>query len=184
VTTAPIVLDVPDLADDRLRLRAWRAEDASALVRAWTDPAIIDGSHPPTDCTIEAATRWIEGCDERRRAGLAFDLVIAGTDDQVMGEIGLSNLDPQRRAALIGWWVHAEARGSGVAGAAVALFTDWALGPAGLRALIAEIGADNPASIRVAEQAGYVVITDTRFPQEIARGRAPRVWYVAHSTVK
>ena len=34
------------------------------------------------------------------------------------------------------------------------------------------------------ERAGFVVMDDTRFPQETARGRAPRVWYVAHSTVK
>ena len=186
MSAAPIVLEVPDLADDRrqLRLRPWRADDAPALAQAWNDPVIIEATNPPPDRSVQAATRWIEGCDQRRRSGLSFDLAIAGPTDLVMGEVGLSRFDPPRRAALIGWWVHAEARGRGVATSAVSMLSDWVLGPGGLHALIAEMGADNEASIRVAERAGFAVMDDTRFPQETARGRAPRVWYVAHSTVK
>ncbi len=180
----PLVLEVPDLGDDQLRLRPWRLDDAPSLVRAWHDPAVIEGSRPPADRSLATAARWIEGCDERRRAGLAFDLVIAGSDDRVMGEVGLSKLNPRRRAALIGWWTHAQERGRGVATTAVSLFTDWALGSGGLRALLAEIGAGHDASIRVAEAAGFRPLENSRNPQETARGRASRVWYVAVSTVK
>jgi RimJ/RimL family protein N-acetyltransferase len=185
VNAGLVVLEVPDLGDERLRLRPWRLADAPALVRAWHDPDIIEGSRPPADRSPEAASRWIGGCDERRRLGVALDLVIADpADDRVLGEVGLSKLDPGRRAAVIGWWVHADERGRGVATDAITLFTQWALGPAGLRALFAEIATDNPASLRVAERAGYRQVENPRNPQETARGRAPRVWYVAVSTVK
>jgi RimJ/RimL family protein N-acetyltransferase len=194
VTGEPLVLAVPDLGTERLRLRPWGADDFPALVRAWHDPAVIAGSTPPRDRSPSAARRWIEGVDERRRAGSALDLVIVGaspgdgtdggTDDAVWGEVGLSQFDATRRAAAVGWWVAAEHRGKGVATEAVTLFTRWALEPGRLRALFARIGADNPASVRVATAAGYVPLEPARNPQPDARGTAPSVWYVAHSTVK
>jgi RimJ/RimL family protein N-acetyltransferase len=184
VTHEPIVSAVPELGTERIRLRPWRAVDAAALVRAWHDPDIIAGSSPPPDRSLEAARRWIEGVDERRRAGLALDLVIAGDADTVWGEVGLSQIDPEQRTAVIGWWVAADRRGSGVATEAVTLLTRWALGGGRLRALLALIGTDNPASSRVATRAGYAPLDPLRNPQPPARGSTPSVWYVAHSTVK
>lgn len=184
MTNDPIVLAVPDLGTERVRLRPWRAVDAPALVRAWHDPDIIAGSTPPPDRSLEAARRWIEGVDERRRAGLALDLVIAGDTDTVWGEVGLAQIDPERRAAVIGWWVAADRRGSGVATEAVTLLTRWALEPGRLRALFARIGVDNPTSASVATRAGYTPLEPPRNPQPRARGSTPSVWYVAHSTVK
>jgi ribosomal-protein-alanine N-acetyltransferase len=184
VTIGPVVLEVPDLAGGRIHLRPWAVRDAASLVEAWHDPAIQAGSVPPPERSLAAAERWIEGADERRRAGVAIDLVIASDDDRAIGEVGLSRLDPERRAAIAGWWIHEADRGAGAATEAVSLFTEWALGPGRLRAVMAEIAPDNAASIRVAERSGFRVIDDTRNQQESARGSAPRVWYVSFSTVK
>ena len=151
-------LEVPDLADDRIRLRMWLADDAAALAAAWHDPGIAARSSPPTDRSREAAARWIEGCETARRAGLALDLAIADIDDAVIGEVGLSRIDPRRRVAMIGWWVDAAHRGQGVASAAVALVADWALHPDRLCALVAEIAVDNVDSTRVARRAGFVLL--------------------------
>ena len=146
----------PALGDDRLRLRPWRVDDAEALVAAWHDPDIVAGSTPPDDRSPDAARRWIEGTGERWSAGIAADLVIADAgDDRVVGEIGLSRFDVRRRAAMIGWWVAAEARGAGVAGTALGWVAGWALHPDRLAALVAEIGAGNVASQRVAARAGF-----------------------------
>lgn len=157
-----IVLEVADLATDTIRLRPWHVDDAPALSRAWHDPAIVAGSTPPTDRSVEAAARWITGCDERRRAGVAFDLVIADrADDAVLGEVGFSRFDVERRAALMGWWVHEEARGRGVATAAVALLADWVLESSGVDHVLAEIATDNPASHAVARAAGFEPLART-----------------------
>lgn len=150
------VLEVPDLATDLLRLRPWKAGDAPSLSRAWHDPTVIAGSTPPPDRSVEASARWIAGCEERRRAGVAFDLVIAAVDDdRVLGEIGFSRFDRDRRAALMGWWVHEEARGRGVASTAVGLVLGWVLESTWVEHVLAEIGPDNPASEAVARAAGF-----------------------------
>jgi RimJ/RimL family protein N-acetyltransferase len=156
VTAEAIVLEIPDLATDTIRLRPWIEADASSLSRAWHDPAVVAGSLPPDDRTEGAAARWIAGCDVRRRAGVAMDLAIAAVDDnRVLGEVGFSRIDPARRAALMGWWVHAEERGRGVASAAVGLVVAWCIASADLEHVLAEIGADNPASEAVARSAGF-----------------------------
>lgn len=193
MSDGPPAREVPELRDERVRLRPWQVDDAPALVRAWHDPAILDGAVAPPDRSLEAAVKWIRGWDERRRRGLALDLVITSpteTDaspdrarqDRVLGEVGLVTLDSRRRTATIGWWVLEDARGTGVARAAVRLLTDWALAET-FTAVWAEIAPRNAASIRVAESAGYRRAAAGN-PQGPARGRAAPVWYVATSTVK
>ncbi len=169
MTAEPIVLEVPDLVTDRLVMRPWRAADADALSAAWHDVRIAAGSTPPPDRSVAAAARWIEGWEQRRVAGLAFDLVIADPgDDRVMGEVGFSRLDPVRRAAMIGWWLHEDARGRGLAAEAVALVVAWVLaGP--LEHVLAEIAADNTPSEAVARRAGFVPLAAPPHPFWSAR---------------
>jgi RimJ/RimL family protein N-acetyltransferase len=49
-----------------------------------------------------------------------------------------------------------EARGRGVARRALELLTDWTFSELGVERIELRIAADNPASSRVAERAGYV----------------------------
>lgn len=158
MSEAPLVLEVPDLAGDGWQLRAWHPHDAASLCLAWDDPAIIETSTPPPDRSVEAAARWIRGCEERRLAGVALDVVIAAPNGTVLGEIGFSQLDAGRRAAVVGWWVHAEARGRGLASAAVGALVDWAVGRGRLDHVLAEIGQANTASEAVARSAGFTVL--------------------------
>ena len=140
-----------------VRLRPWQAADAEALAAAWNDPDIAAGSQPPDDRSVAAAGRWIAGCAEREHRLLAIDRVIdvAGT---CVGEVGLANIDQRRGAALIGWWVAADHRGRGHATAGVQAMVALAFSDHELRAIVAEIGIDNVASIRVAERAGFEML--------------------------
>ncbi|MEM7143412.1 MAG: GNAT family N-acetyltransferase [Actinomycetota bacterium] len=183
MNAAPLVLDIPDVAGEGWRLRPWRREDAASLSRAWHDPAVIGGSTPPDDRSEPAAARWIAGCEERRLAGVALDVVIAGPADDVLGEFGLSQLDAVRRAAVAGWWLHEEARGRGL-GTSVVTAVVGALLDGPLGAVLAEIDETNTASAAVATRAGFRPLADPRNPQETARRASPRAWYVAISTVK
>jgi ribosomal-protein-alanine N-acetyltransferase len=158
--TLSLPLPEPELSDDahRTRLRPWRDEpgDASALAAAWRDPSVVGASRVPSDPTPVGARRWIAGEGERRRRGLALDLVISPLDgDQVWGEVGLRGFDAAVRRAEIGWWLAPAVRGRGVAAVAVGLLATWALAPPlGLRQVWARIEPDNPASVRVAAAAG------------------------------
>ncbi len=158
--TAPeLRLALPVIALDEIRLRPWCLDDASALAAAWGDPTITAEATLPTDSTLAGAERWIEGAGERCRVGLAIDLAVADSaDDRVVGEVGLTSIDPRRGAALIGWWVAEQERGRGVASTAVDGLAEWALHEAGFTALVAEISTDNEASQNVAERCGFEVL--------------------------
>ncbi|MEO0491786.1 MAG: GNAT family N-acetyltransferase [Actinomycetota bacterium] len=139
---------------DGVTLRAWGRDDAPALVAAWHDPAIIAGSAPPEDRSLAAAERWIAGVEVRERRLLAIDRVI-DVAGECVGEVGLSDIDQRRGAALIGWWVGAGHRGHGYAAIGVEQMVLDLAPSIGVHAVLAEIGVDNPASVRVAERAGF-----------------------------
>lgn len=142
-----------------MRLRPWRVEDAPTLASAWNDPGIAAGSEPPPDRSVAAAEQWIEGCAVRENRLLAIDRVI-DVGGVCVGEVGLSNIDQQRAAALIGWWTAAEHRGHGYASAGVRAMAAIASAEFDLTALVAEIGPDNAASVRVAERAGFELLRE------------------------
>ena len=118
---------------------------------------MVAGSPVPPDPSPAGARRWIAGEQERRRRGLALDLVVSPVGgDLVWGEVGLRGFDPAVRRAEVGWWLAPDARGRGVAAAAVDLVAAWALRPPrGLRQGGARIDPANPASAQVAAAAGF-----------------------------
>jgi RimJ/RimL family protein N-acetyltransferase len=126
-------------------------------VAAWRDPSVVAANPVPSDPSPARARRWIAGESERRRRGLALDLVISPIGgDRVWGEVGLRGLDPAVRRAEVGWWLASDARGRGAAAVAVDLLATWALGaPLRLRQVWARIDPDNAASARVAAGARF-----------------------------
>ncbi len=155
-------LDVPRLSVGEFDVGLWRPEQAQALVDAWHDPAVLLGAEPPVDRSLESALRWIDGTELRAAAALAIDAVVTQrSSGEVCGEVGLSSIQVERRAALVGWWVAASRRGEGIATAMVTAFSDWAIHEAGYAALLAQIAPDNTASIIVAERAGFSLLKDS-----------------------
>lgn len=146
----------PVLRSGRVVVRPWRIEDAPVLAAAWSDPEVIAGSDPPLDRSLAAATSWIRGVEARADQDVAVDMAIADPmTGRAMGEVGISQVERERRAALVGWWVGRPDRGRHVATDGVGLFVDWLLGPGRLNHVLAEIAAGNPASVRVALNTGF-----------------------------
>lgn len=164
-SAAPMVLPVPDLAGPTTRLRPWRVTDAPALVAAWRDPVIGDRLSVPEPADEASAARWISQREQAWADGRSVDLAVTDPPSgKVIGEVGLSQLDPVRRAALVGWWIAQDWRGQGRAGEAVRLVVDWALSEGPLEAVMAEIAADNPASAAVARRSGLRRVHAPRQP--------------------
>jgi RimJ/RimL family protein N-acetyltransferase len=140
--------------DDVVVLRPWAPDDAGALAAAWADPDIGRWTAVPADRSVEAAAAWIAGWDQRRRRGLALDLVVvtAGGESTVLGEVGASFVT---RPPQVGWWLIAAARGRGLAQRAVRLFADRLLTTGAATELVADVDAANPASRAVALAAGF-----------------------------
>jgi RimJ/RimL family protein N-acetyltransferase len=143
-----------DISTPRLRLRGLRPRDAALIALHASDArvasmtAVIPHPYPPG---------LAESFVERARSPEARDRVWAldAGDEGENGLIGLISLRPCDGAeAEIGYWVAPAFWGTGYAGEAVAGVAGWAAAH-GLRALVAQVFQDNPASIRVLTRAGF-----------------------------
>ena len=142
--------------DGAVVLRPWAPADAGALAAAWADADIARWTRVPADTSVEAAAAWIAGWDERRRRGLALDLVVARVADPgtVLGEVGASFLT---RPPEVGWWIVPAARGQGLATRAVRLFAARLLGSEAVTELVAKVDPANVASLAVARAANLTL---------------------------
>jgi RimJ/RimL family protein N-acetyltransferase len=140
-------------------LRPWRADlDAPALLTAGQDPAIRHWNLFGVD-SLDDARRRIQRMHERWQREQAAIWAIAGPGDDApaVGLIGWRELDLAGGSAEIVYWLLPEARGGGVAVAAVRRLSQWALDELGLHRLVLCHSRANPASCRVAVKAGYAV---------------------------
>ena len=111
----------------------------------------------------EEAAAWLSGQEHGWACGdwLTFAVLDASRNVPV-GHVGLMNRDGGQVGAggrgEIGYWTAADARGRGIAPAAVRAVTDWAFGHFGgerLPAIMLVHDVDNLASCRVALKSGY-----------------------------
>ncbi|TQF06926.1 GNAT family N-acetyltransferase [Kitasatospora acidiphila] len=142
-------------------LRPWREGgdgDALALLTAAQDPAIQQWNLFSVDSVADARRR-IQRMHERRQAEQAAIWAIAepGADSPAVGLIGWRELELAGGSAEIVYWLLPEARGRGVALAAVRRLSQWALDELGLHRLELCHSTANPASCRVAAKAGYAL---------------------------
>jgi RimJ/RimL family protein N-acetyltransferase len=166
----PIPLPDPPLADEEVVLRPFEEPDLDRLVEACRDPAIAEYTFIPAPYARSDAELFVSGQSERRRAGEAIDLAIrARGDGELLGATGLRVFRPERFSCEIGYWVAPELRGRGIAPRAVRMLADWALDALPVRRIELTPDADNRASQRVAEKAGFELTGERR--ETFAKGR-------------
>lgn len=168
-------MNQPEIAAEALLLRPWRRTDAEPMVAAWTDPEIRRwagyGAALPSVATMEHWVGWNR--DEwraGRRAAFAIeapDGALAGTllAGSLAGSITLRHFDRGANGeygdtAEAGYWIVPQARGRGIAPAALAAVSNWAFAPPergglGVRRVELRHAVANAASCRVAHKAGF-----------------------------
>jgi RimJ/RimL family protein N-acetyltransferase len=133
--------ELPLLCGDAITLRPWRADDAAAVAAACDDEDVARWMplmpHPYTladgeEWVGDAARKWLE----ERWANFAAEDAATGT---LVGSCGL-RIETQHERGEIGYLVHRDHRGRGVATACVAVLSDWAFDELGLGRI--EIRAD------------------------------------------
>lgn len=151
----PIVLPDPPLTDGRVTLRAWEARDVPAIVAMCGDPEVIKFTSVPVPYSADDARLWLDLHPGRLAAGdgAAFAITEPG-DDRPVGSIGVRVLHDQGSAET-GYHVIREARGRGLATAALRLLARWTFAELEVGRLQLTTHLDNPASQRVAEKAGF-----------------------------
>lgn len=152
---------IPDLSpaptDGVVALRPWLDRDVEAMTLACSDPETQRWTMVPENYTDAHARAFIAASEQRRRAGDSLEVAVVDADDhdRVLGAVGLVSIDWQRERAEVGYWTAPHTRRRGVATRALRLLSAWALRELQLARLDLRPFADNVASQRVAEQAGY-----------------------------
>ncbi len=176
-----VVLDTDaDGVRPALRVRPWTAADMPDLLAAMTReyPQCGLWTHPAVDIQVpdvpasqrwtgprngEEAALWLSGQERGWRDGdwLTF-AVLDLSRARAVGHVALKNRDGGKVGTgdrgEIGYWTAADARGRGIAPAAVRAVTNWAFTAFGadrLPYIMAVHDLDNPPSCRVAEKSGY-----------------------------
>jgi RimJ/RimL family protein N-acetyltransferase len=128
-----------------------RAEDVPLIAKASHDPETrrrLDDEPLTPDRERESIAR----AEEQWRSGSGAPFVIAGAgDDRALGLVNLQFGED----ATVAVSVFPEERGRGIASRAMRLAATWGLRELGLRRVVAEAAADNVASIRAIEKAGF-----------------------------
>jgi RimJ/RimL family protein N-acetyltransferase len=139
------------LTDGTIVLRLRRAEDVPLISAASHDPETRRRLEDEP-MTPEREASSVARTEEQWRLGAAAPFVIADPGDN--RALGLVNLQFGEDATLA-VSVFPQERGRGLASRAMRLAATWGLRELGLGRVVAEAAADNAASIRAIEKAGF-----------------------------
>jgi RimJ/RimL family protein N-acetyltransferase len=138
------------LTDGVVELRPWRRSDAHWYAQAVRDPQIQRFTREPPQLTAaEVQDAIVALADQPEVVGWCICDAATG---QRLGNIALRH---EATGGSLAYWVAASARGRGVATRALRLVSDRAVAALALPVLRLWTHADNLASRRVAERAGY-----------------------------
>jgi RimJ/RimL family protein N-acetyltransferase len=144
-------------------LRPHAERDLPRLIEACRDPETRQWLRGLPDDYAPTHARWhLDQVRADQAAGRQVCWAVADPeDDRLLAEIALFVRDPPDRYGEIGYWTHPDARGRGVTTEGVQLAVRHALLPAedgglGLPRVLLRADADNRASLRVAEKAGFL----------------------------
>jgi ribosomal-protein-alanine N-acetyltransferase len=135
-------------------VRAWRPDDAPSIARHANNLNVARHLRDrfPHPYTRADAIAFLESASAAQPSNLAIDV-----SGQAVGGIGfVQGTDVERYGAEIGYWLGETMWGRGIATEAVVLVTAYAFDTYNLLRLFALPFADNAASVRVLEKAGYV----------------------------
>jgi len=142
------------VALERCTIRPWRLDDAESLARHANNRKIWLAVRDlfPHPYTIEHAHEFLKRATSER-PDMKFCIEIEGAAG---GGIGVHpGQDVYRHTATMGYWLGEQFWGRGIMTEAVIAITDFCFENFPLRRISAEVFANNPASARVLEKAGF-----------------------------
>ena len=157
---------VPELADDRVRLRAVAPGDAASIVEI----SVYDGVQATSEAEASSILARI-AADQARGDTLHWGICLPGSDE-VVGTIGFYRGFADR-VGEVGYVLRSAYRRRGVMTAALGLVADYGLTSLGLAAVVAHTDATNAASIAVLRRAGFASVPSSGPRRTFERRRGP-----------
>jgi RimJ/RimL family protein N-acetyltransferase len=148
VSSAPVF----PIMTARLRLRQLRRDDLDALAEIYLHPLVMRwiGPHTRGDVEREIAMQ----IKHQTSLGLSFWAVEDRHTDRIIGDCGLQPLEHHGPEVELGYDLHPDAWGRGLATEAARAVMRQAFGPLRVDRVVAVVKPDNVASQRVLENAG------------------------------
>ncbi|HXQ01615.1 MAG TPA: GNAT family N-acetyltransferase [Candidatus Udaeobacter sp.] len=136
-------------------IRPWRLDDAESLAKHANNRKVWLGLRDlfPHPYTSDDAHKFLQKAMDAEPV-TNFCIEVEGPATGVI-DIYLGQ-DVHRHTATLGYWLGEDFWGRGIMTEAVAAFTDFCFENFPLRRISAEVFANNPASARVLEKAGFV----------------------------
>ena len=148
--------DFPILETPRLRLRRFTYADVPALFEFRSDPEVQRYNGGPMASPDEAVA-LIAHLDAGflDRTQLPWALTLREGDDQDLGLFGFANWSVEHRRAEIGYCLHRDFWGQGLALEALTAIVAFGFGPMNLNRIHACPWVENVASTRILEKLGF-----------------------------
>ncbi|WP_137171998.1 GNAT family N-acetyltransferase [Massilia sp. HP4] len=148
--------DFTELATERLRLRALRADDAPALLALYADAEVMrHWIHPPW-AALSQAQAAIEEARRDLASGRALHLALETRGDGLLaGSCALYDIAPGHRRATVGYLLAEPYWGRGMAREALAVLLGHGIDTLGLDRIEAEVTPHNFASQSVLARLGF-----------------------------
>jgi ribosomal-protein-serine acetyltransferase len=106
---------------------------------------------------LQNAEAWFHACDQNLESGSAYDLgTFASDGKQLLGGIGINQLNRRQNFGNIGYWVRQSCQRQGIAVRAVRSIAEYGFGELKLTRLEIVVPQHNVPSRRVAEKVGAV----------------------------
>ena len=160
-----------------VRIRPVESSDGSLIEEYASDPRIAATSHVPFPYPRGAGAVFVAKAMDGWKHGVERTFAVV-SDDRFAGVVSLMAIDRPLGRAQVGYWIAVPYWGKGIATEAVRLVVDLAYAVFGLRSLGAACLADNDASARVLEKAGFAEGRSLTYkgPDRRFEGRAVRTF--------
>ncbi len=145
----------PMLKGRRVLLRAPCMDDVDALLALFSHPGVTRyWSRPPMRTRMQADGLLLE-MQEDFQARRMVHWLVATPGSGVIGTCALFHFDGRHRCADIGYALHPDHWGRGIAHAAVSLVLDWGFGRLGLQRIEADVDPRNLRSRRLLQRLAF-----------------------------
>jgi ribosomal-protein-alanine N-acetyltransferase len=150
-------LSQPELHSPRLRLREVRPDDATAPFAIHSDPQVMRyWSYPAWTEMAQAEQKVADIARQRRELDILIWAIADAGSDQLIGSSAVFAIDMTQGRAEIGYSLHSDWQGRGLANEALRLILGYLFDELQLRRVEADADPRNTASCRLLEKLRFV----------------------------
>jgi len=134
------------------------------------DPDVVRFTRVPDPPPVDFFDTWFARYEEGRIDGTREAFAIVDAERTILGIALAPAIDRETATVELGYVIHADARGRGLASRALALLTDWAFASLVAKRIELLISPENEGSKRVATKNGYVyegTLRSMHFKQDV-----------------